>query len=282
MTIEPDFLDELERFDASLDRSSTSTRQGEQESPRLGEGLTFSDYRRYSPGDDTRLIDWRLYARTEEYFIKQFEEERSLTVHVLLDASASMDHGAGDAHKFEFGAKLGLGFAHLTIEENNEVCVSTFTDRHERLDTGRSNRGELLRVIDLLNGTEPGGQARFEAALGGYAATIGSRSLVVVVSDFLADPDDVEAGLAALAENDLVCPDERAPTAEGDTVFVEPETGDERRSYFAGALARRYRDRLDGHIDAVDARCRDLRAEHPVVDTGDEFFEAFSSVWIGG
>lgn len=287
MTVEPDFLDELGRFDASLDRPSTDARQGEQESPHLGEGLTFSDYRRYSPGDDTRLIDWRLYARTEEYFIKQFEEERSLTVHVLLDASASMDYGAGDARKFEFGAKLGLGFAYLTVEENNDVRVSTFADRHERLDTGRSNRGELLRVIDLVNATEPSGEARFEAALGEYAATVGSRSLVVVVSDFLADPDDVEAGLAALAENDLVCPHllapgERAPTAEGDTIFVEPETGEERRSYFAGTLARRYRDRLDEHVAAVDARCRDLRAEHPIVDTGDEFFEAFSSVWIGG
>ncbi|MFB6080685.1 MAG: DUF58 domain-containing protein, partial [Haloferacaceae archaeon] len=93
MTIQPDFLDELDRFDTSMDRPTTEVRRGEQRSPSVGEGLTFSDYRRYAPGDDTRLIDWHLYARTEEYFVKQFEEERNLTVHVLLDASASMDYG---------------------------------------------------------------------------------------------------------------------------------------------------------------------------------------------
>ena len=286
MTIDPAFLDELGRFDAALNRVSTALRQGDQESPRIGEGLTFSDYRRYSPGDDTRLIDWHLYARTEEYFVKQFEEERNLTVHVLLDASASMDYGEGDAHKFEFGAKLGLGFAYLTAEENNDFQFSTFGERHERLDTGRSNRGELLRIVDLLNETAPSGEASFEGALGDYAGTIGSRSLVVVVSDFLSAPDDVEEGLSALAENDLVCPHviaptERDPAAEGDTIFVEPEAGTERRTYFAGRRANQYRDRLQRHVEEVDARCRDLRAEHPVVDTGSDFFEAFLSTWLG-
>ncbi|MFB6080090.1 MAG: DUF58 domain-containing protein, partial [Haloferacaceae archaeon] len=211
---------------------------------------------------------------------------RNLTVHVLLDASASMDYGDGDANKFEFGAKLGLGFAYLTAEENNDFQFSTFTERHERLDTGRSNRGELLRVIDLLNDADPAGEASFEGALGDYAGTIGSRSLVVVVSDFLSDPDDVVEGLTALGENDLVCPHviaptERDPAAEGDTIFVEPEAGTERRTYFAGRRASQYRDRLERHVAEIDDRCRDLRATHPVVDTGSDFFESFLSVWVG-
>ncbi|MFB6280895.1 MAG: DUF58 domain-containing protein [Haloferacaceae archaeon] len=285
MTIDPGFLDELDRFDPSLDRTTTDARKGEQRSPSVGEGLTFSDYRRYAPGDDTRLIDWRLYARTEEYYVKQFEEERNLTVHVLLDASGSMDYGDGDANKFEFGAKLGLGFAYLTAEENNDFRFAAFGDRHERLDAGRSNRGELLRLIDLLDGTDPSGEASFADALGDYAGTVDSRSLVVVISDFLASPDGVEEGLAALAENDLVCPHlvaptERDPPAEGDTVFVDPEAGVERRTYFAGRQEATYRDRLDRHVGEIDDRCRGLRAEHPVVDTGTDFFEAFASVWV--
>lgn len=285
--IDPDFLDELGRFDASVDRRADDLRQGEQESSNLGEGLTFADYRRYSPGDDIRLVDWRLYARSEEYYIKQFEEERNLTVHVLVDASGSMGYGGPEGRaKFETAAKLGLGFAYLTAEENNDFRISTFAGEHERLDTGRSNRGEILRAIDLLNETEPSGEAAFERALTSYEATIGSRSLVVVASDFLADPDDVEAGLGALAENDLVCPqvlapEERDPETEGDTIFVEPETGAETRTYFGGSLARTYRDRLDSHVETVGDRCRRLGAAHSLVSTDEDFFDAFLQVWIG-
>jgi uncharacterized protein (DUF58 family) len=286
MTIDPSFLDELDRFDASLKRETSSQYQGEQESPDVGEGLTFSDYRRYAPGDDTRLIDWKLYARTEEYFIKQYEEERNLTVHVLVDSSSSMDFGHGTEQKFEYAAKLGLGFCYLTAEENNAFHFSIFGEDHERLDTGRSNRGELLRLVDLLNEQELGGRTDFRGALEGYATTISSRSLVVVLSDFLGDVDSIEAGLSSLSRNDLVTaqvlsPDELDPDALGDTVFEEPETKRELRTYFGGRLAQQYRSRLDAFTDEIAARASDMRATHALVNTGDDFFDSFASLWVG-
>jgi uncharacterized protein (DUF58 family) len=284
--IDPAFLDELRRFDAALERQTTSMRRGEQESPDVGEGLTFSDYRRYVPGDDIRAVDWRLYARTEEYYVKQYEAERNLTVHVLIDGSGSMDFGEGDAHKFEFGAKLGLGFAYLTAEENNDFRVSVFGDGVERLDGGRSNRGELLRVIELLNERELGGETSFQSALATYAGTIRSRSLVVVVSDFLADPDEIEEGVAALAENDVVmghvvAPEEADPGAAGDTIVRDPESGGTLRTYFGGRLVQSYRERLATHVGEVAERADRLRATHTRVDTGADFFDAFGDLWIG-
>jgi uncharacterized protein (DUF58 family) len=286
MTIDPGFLDELDRFDSSMKRETTSQYQGEQESPDIGEGLTFSDYRRYAPGDDTRLIDWKLYARTEEYFIKQYEEERSLTVHVLVDSSSSMDFGSGPQHKFEYAAKLGLGFCYLTAEENNDFRFSVFGDDYERLDTGRSNRGELLQLVDLLNEQELGGRTDFANALESYVPTISSRSLVVVLSDFLGDLDAIEEGLASLSRNELVTaqvlsPDELDPDVLGDTVFEEPETEQELRTYFGGRLAQQYHDRLQTFTDEVAARASDLRASHALVNTGDDFFDSFASLWIG-
>ncbi|SFG08625.1 Protein of unknown function DUF58 [Halopelagius inordinatus] len=286
MTIDPNFLDELAHLDASLKRQSDSPLQGQQDSDSVGEGLTFSDYRRYAPGDDTRLIDWRVYARTEEYFVKQFEAERNLTVHVLVDSSASMDYGEGDAHKFEFGAKIGLGFAYLTAEENNDFRFSTVRDRPYRLDTGRSNRGELLSVIDRLNETTLDGEAELAAAVEEYEETIRSRSLVVLVSDFLVDPEEVAEAVAALGDNDVLlvhvlAPDELDPGVTGDTIFEDPESHDTRRSYFGGSLARQYRSRLERHTDDVAERARDLRADYALLDTGEDYFEAFTSVWVG-
>jgi uncharacterized protein (DUF58 family) len=282
--ISPDFLDELSRLRTSLKRPSRERLQGDQESPHLGEGLTFADYRRYTPGDDTRLVDWHLYARTEEYFVKQFEEERNLTVHVLVDGSASMDFGEGGAHKFEFAAKLGLGVAYVAVEENNDFRVSVFRERPERLDTGRSNRGELLRLVDLFNGETPAGRSAFASTCEEYAASIGSKALVVLVSDFLEDPDEIEAGLAALGRNDVVAAqvltdEELRPEATGDTVFVERERDERLRTYFGGRAAETYRNRLEGHVDEVAARCHDLRATHALVSTNRDFFDAFTDVW---
>ncbi|MFB6130251.1 MAG: DUF58 domain-containing protein [Salinigranum sp.] len=284
--IDPSFLDELDRFEVTTKRETDALRRGEQDSRRVGEGLTFSDFRRYAPGDDTRLVDWKVFARTDEYFVKQFEEERNLTVHVLLDSSASMDFGDGAAHKFEYGAKLALGYAYLTAEENNDFRFSTFGPETDRLDAGRSTRGELLRLIDLLNGTEPTGSADFARAFESYAGGIHSRSLVVIVSDFLADPDAIETGLAALSGNDVVlaqvlAPAELSPAVSGDTVFEDPETETSVRSYFGAARAEGYRDRLDGHVAEIERRGDALGATHALVDTGADFFESFASVWVG-
>ena len=287
VTIEPDFLDELGRFTAALNRQTTSIRQGDQQSPRVGEGLTFSDYRRYSPGDDTRRIDWKLFARTEEYFIKQYEEERSLTVHLLVDTSASMDYGEASSHKFEYAAKLGLGFAYLTAEENNDFRFCTFRDRVDRIDTGQSNRGELLSLIDQLNEMTVDGTADFESALEAYAERIRSRSLVVVFSDCLTEPEELESGIAALARNDadvllvrVVAPEERDPGVVGDVLFADPESDEKRRSYFSGSLAKTYQSRLDAHVDSVSNRVTALGADHVLVDTGEDYFDSFASIWL--
>jgi uncharacterized protein (DUF58 family) len=284
--IDPAFFDELDRFRSALKRQSSSVRQGEQRSKSVGEGLTFKDYRRYVRGDDTRLVDWKLFARTGEYFIKQFEAERSLTVHVLVDASGSMGYGDGDAYKFEYAAKLGLGFAYLTVEENNDFQFSLFDDRIERLDTGRSNRGELLRLVDQLNDVDPSGEGDFAAALDGYGSTVQSRSLVVVLSDCLADPEAIEAGLAGVGRSGIVVgtvlsPRELHPGPTGDTLFRDPETTETLRTYFGGSRTKSYRTRLEDHVSAVENCCRRFRAEHTLVDTGDDFFDTFGEVWVG-
>ena len=283
--IDPAFLDELGRYGSAQKRRTTAQRTGEQESPDVGEGLTFADHRRYVRGDDIRLVDWKLYARTEEYYVRQYEEERNLTVHVLLDASGSMGYGEGDDVKFEFAAKVGLGFAYLFADEGNDFRFNLLRAEHERVDGGRSNRGECLRVIDVLNETTPAGGGDLREALEGYASTISSRSLVVVASDFLDPAEDVDRGLSALSENELVCahvlaPGELEPEARGDTVFEDPESDAERRTYFGERLARRYRDRLDDHVETVRGRAEGLGAVHAPLDTGRDFFDAFGDVWV--
>jgi uncharacterized protein (DUF58 family) len=288
MTITPHFLDELDRFEAALKRESNAPMQGEQDSEAQGEGLTFADYRRYSPGDDTRLIDWKLFARTEELYIKQFEEERNLTVHVLVDASGSMDFGETETtHKFEYAAKIGIGFAYLTVEENNDFRFSTFESAFDRLDGGRSNHGEVLALIDRCNDVTPTGESDIGTVLESYAASVTTRSLIVVVSDFLEEPADIESGVAALAaqDHDVLCaqvlaPEETDPAARGDTIFEDPESEITQRTYFGGSLRQQYRERLSDHVAAVEDRCDSLAVDYERIDTGEDFFDSFAQVWL--
>lgn len=283
--IDPSFLDELAQFDAAQKRHVASIFQGEETGREVGEGLTFSDYRRYVPGDDTRLVDWKLFGRTEELHVKQFERERNLTVHVLVDTSGSMDFGDGEAYKFDVAAKLGLGFAFLTAAENNDFRFSVFRDSYDRLDAGRSNEGEVLQLVDRCNEVEPDGETDFSRALGEYAGTIGSRSLVLVASDFLGDPAAVEDGLLPLARNKLLlahvlAPTERELPVRGDAVFEDLETAGELRTYFSNRLRGQYRERLDAHLGRVGDLARDLGARHELVDTGADFFDSFAQVWV--
>jgi hypothetical protein len=110
---------------------------------------------------------------------------------------------------------------------------------------------------------------------------------VVVVSDCLDDPEALESAVAALARTDsdvlvvrVVAPQERDPNVVGDALFVNPETEATRRSYFSGSLARAYRSRLEAHVDEVSDRVTGLSGEHVTVDTGEEYFDSFASVWL--
>jgi len=284
--IDPAFLDELDRFRTMRKRNLASRYEGERETRELGEGRTFSDYRRYAPGDDTRLIDWNVYARTNELHVKQFEAERNFTVHVLVDSSRSMAFGGGEENKFEFAAKLGLGFAYVAAAEHNDFQFSTVLDRSDRLDGGRSTRGEILALIDRCNATTPAGSGEFGDALVEYADRIRSRSMVLVVSDFLTDVDAVGDGLLALSEHDVVlghvvAPGELDPPVRGDTVFEDMESDRELRTYFGSRTEHAYRDRVEAHIASVGGRADAVGARHHRVVTGGDFFDVFSRVWAG-
>src|SRR3990172_11741202 len=97
--IDTNFLSQLKRFHIIVKKRVTSSFIGSKRSTALGRGLVINDFRPYVPGDDYRAIDWKIYARTDDFFVKRYEEERNLAVHVIIDASKSMDYGTTDVTK---------------------------------------------------------------------------------------------------------------------------------------------------------------------------------------
>ena len=108
--IDADFLNQLAKFSLLIRKRVTSSYVGARKSISAGRGIVFRDYRVYVQGDDFRAIDWKIYARTDDLYVKNYEEERNLVVHIIVDRSGSMDYGKSIT-KYEYSAKIGAGFA---------------------------------------------------------------------------------------------------------------------------------------------------------------------------
>ena len=131
MTISTEFLHQLDKFSIILNKRVTSNFIGERKSKLTGRGLLFSDHGRYTFGDDFRTIDWKIYGRTENLYIKRYEEDRNLTVNVIIDFSASMNFGE-KIKKYEFASMISLGFCHVALKNNEKFVLSTFSEKLAR------------------------------------------------------------------------------------------------------------------------------------------------------
>lgn len=279
--IELDFLDELDRFQLALKKNSTEIRQGEQQSPSTGQGLIFEDHKKYVPGDDIRKIDWNVYGRTEELFIKRFEEERSVTVHILVDRSSSMDYGRQD--KYEFASKLGLAVAYMVSSTNDRFRYSVFSETVTDISSGRRNvnMGELVETLNQLRKTP---ESRVERCLTEYSSRIQNKSAVIVLSDFLTGIEGIEKGVERLRDTDLVLVNtldvtELDPDFDGDALLKDPESDSTLRTYLSRKTKNSYKERLQNHISQVEQIADKNNAHFVQLSTGEDVFESFLKVW---
>ena len=161
--IDVGFLKTLDRFSLIVNKHLTSSYIGERRTSFLGKGLIFRDYSSYAPGEDYRMIDWKVFARTDRLMIKKHEEERNLTVHVIADFSASMNFGE-PVKKSDYAAMLGIGFAYLAMKNNERFVMSTFAEKLE-LFRPKKGRKQLAAMVDYLNEKKAKGMTYFEESL---------------------------------------------------------------------------------------------------------------------
>ncbi|MDD1754326.1 MAG: DUF58 domain-containing protein, partial [Methanothrix sp.] len=222
--MDTEFFKELERFSLLVKKRVSTAYSGGRKSLRFGHGISPVGYREYRKGDDFKLIDWKAYARTEKLYIREHEEERSLVVHILLDGSGSM----GYEGKFAFASRLAAGFAYLATLENEKYALSLFC---KRLYAGEPKRGriKLFQSIDELDKVQPHGGTNLKPVIDQFESLITTTSLVVLVSDFLGDTDEILSGIYRLSRHDLVviqvlAPEEVELRFGGDVKFVDAET----------------------------------------------------------
>ena len=279
--INTDFLDQLDRFHLVVKKKVTSSYMGPRKSAATGRGLTFKEHRIYSPGDDIRLIDWKVFARTDDLYIKTFEEERNLTAHIIIDSSASMGFGK-PISKFDYAAMLGVGFAYLAMRENEKFQFSTFS---ESLDVFQPRRGmsHIASMVFHLNNTKTQGFSKILNAMIQYKKIVGSRSMLVLLSDFLVDIDEVVETLYNLGDHEIkviqvLDPIEKDLKYSGDFKLIDSETNSMLRTYISPRLRVQYQQMLDNHTVKIEDTCNKLGIHFFQLTTDTPIFDAFYRV----
>ena len=263
--ISTDFLRELERFSFVAQKRVSSQYTGARRSTKVGRGTDAYGFREYERGDDFRTIDWKVYARTEKLYVRQFEEYRDLVTHILLDTSGSMDYPAEGLNKYEYGAMLALGFAYLVMKDNEKFAISTFTDDINISKPGRG-RVNLLASIDQLNATKPGGSTGLNEPVQQYSSVIKSKSRVIIISDFLAPLDDIKPALYRMGRHDLIViqvldPGEIELEEMGAVKLRDLETHEQMFTDINTGLVLEYGSELQSHNAALKYECDQLGAD---------------------
>ncbi len=224
------FLRQLERLLLVTRTAVHGGMKGVRRSVKRGQSVEFTDYRDYALGDDLRALDWNVYARLERLFIKLFVEEEDVTVHVLLDGSASMETGSPD--KLRFGKRAAAALAYVGLASYDRVNVAVLQGRVARRFPSVRGTGRIFQVLADLSAVHGApGATDLAAAARHYAAQLTQRGPMILISD-LFDPN-VERAISELAGTrcevallHTLSPEELDPPLEGDVRLIDRESGD--------------------------------------------------------
>jgi uncharacterized protein (DUF58 family) len=173
---------------------------GLHKSPYHGFSVEFAEHRPYLPGDAIRNIDWKLFARTDRHYIKQFEEETNLKAHIIVDASRSMNYTSDPKRitKYKYATMLAAALAYLLMRQQDAVGLGIFDEELRTFMPARLKQSYLREMLRVLQTTEPSHATRTELALRRVAERLKRRGLVIVISDFLDDPAEIKLPLSLM------------------------------------------------------------------------------------
>jgi uncharacterized protein (DUF58 family) len=164
-------------------------------SPRLGFSVDFAEYRPYRPGDDIRKIDWKLFARLDRFFVKEYEGETNTGIHLILDCSRSMDYGSRGIKKLAYGQFLAASLGYFAFKQRDGVGFASYDNVIREFVPPRGSVGHLTTILHAIDRTQAGGRGEFVKPLEGLAERLRRRGIVVVISDFCDEASRVMEGL---------------------------------------------------------------------------------------
>lgn len=269
--IDPEVLARIDDLELLARTAVEGFMSGLHRSPFLGFSLEFAEHRPYMPGDDIRRIDWRLWGRTDRFYVREYEAETNADFFLALDVSRSMDYGSGGVTKLDYARFLAASLAYLSARQRDRVGIATFDARIlEHLPPSGRRRRAVLHAIDRAR---PGEAGELRGPLARIGESLRRKGIVALVSDLYADPDEVVGAVAGLRGRGhdvlvfhLLDPAELAFPFRDPTSFEDLETR-ERLPVAPRALRERYLEAMDDHLTRLERRMRDARVDYGLFDT---------------
>jgi uncharacterized protein (DUF58 family) len=244
-------------------------------SPYRGFSVEFAEYRQYTAGDEIKHIDWKVYGKTDRYYIKQFEEETNLTCHILLDASGSMAYKSSEngLSKLQYGSCLAACLAYFMMRQRDATGLTVFDTKTRLMLPPRLRQSHLHRMLTELDHVEPGGETNVAGPMHDLAESLKRTGLVILISDLLDDPEKVLSALQhfRFKGHDIIVfqiMDNAELTFPFDsmTEFSDLETG-EKLLVAPEGIKPVYMDELKRFLAAYQKGCADLKADYKLFDT---------------
>ena len=271
--LDPDVISRLKSMELKARLVVEGFITGLHKSPYHGFSVEFAEHRQYMPGDAIRNIDWKVFAKSDRYFVKEFEEETNLKSYILLDASRSMHYTSGKISKFDYAASFAAALSFLMLKQRDAAGMVVFDERIRHYVPPKSASVHLHALLTTLAGVEPSGATNAASALHEMAERIKRRGLIIVLSDLFDDPTRVLAGLKHFRHRKhevlvfhILDPAERDFTFTEEALFKDLETGEE-ISTLPWQIRSEYQRSLRAHVDRYRRECRSAFIDYVPIDT---------------
>ncbi|MFB3891848.1 MAG: DUF58 domain-containing protein [Phycisphaerae bacterium] len=244
-------------------------------SPYRGFSVEFAEYRQYSPGDEIKHIDWKVFGKTDRYYVKQFEEETNLACYILLDASGSMAYKSREngLSKLQYGSYMAACLSYFIMRQRDATGLMVFDDKVRSVLPPRMRQSHLKHILANLDGLEPGNETNIAKPLHDLADGLKRRGLIILISDLLDDPAAVQSALQhfRFQGHDLIVfhvMDQAELSFPFDTMteFTDLETG-LKTTVSPEGVRPLYMQELNAFLTAHQKGCADVQADYKLLDT---------------
>lgn len=253
---------------------------GLHKSPYHGFSVEFAEHRQYMPGDDIKHVDWKVYGKTDRFYVKQFEEETNLKAYLLIDASASMGYSSTGISKLQYATYLAGALAYLMMRQRDAVGLVTFDEKIRRYLPPRSVTTYVNQILTELDSTKSSSTTNLSTALHQMAERIKRRGLIILFSDLFDDPQKVSSGLRHFRHKKhevivfhILDPLELSFEFKQDAVFKDLESGEEINTQ-PWHIRMEYQKQMNKFIETYKKFCREHQIDYVTLNTKEDYDRA--------